>query len=88
MKVRSLVRLDPVGLHEDNDLGALIDGLQQDDPELRRLRRRILGLQRKLRARVDDQTWQVYLGLEEAMNERGSRLLSLMSERLRRRARS
>lgn len=79
MKVRPLVRLEDVA--DDDNLTALIDQLQRDDPGLRRLHRRILRLQRQLRARVDDGTWRVYLELEATVNERGSRLLNLVRKR-------
>lgn len=78
------MRLDHVP-EDDDDLTAPIDQIRLNDAELLRLQRRILRLQRKLRARVDDETWRVYLELEEAVNERGFRLLKLTSQESRRR---
>lgn len=63
-------------------LATLVDQLQRQDPELRRLHPRILRLQRQLRARVDDETWQVYLELETVVNERGSVVMSLVFKTL------
>lgn len=80
LKVIPLDRLDHVPAEED-DLAALIDQLHRDDPELRRLRGRILRLQRKLHARVDEDTWKVYLRLEEAVNERSSLLITKLAAR-------
>lgn len=86
LKLHPLVRLDPVPL-EEVELAALIDKLRREDLELRRLGQRILRLQRQLRARLDAETWKVYLAVEEAVNERGFRMLLLTTKRLRRRAR-
>lgn len=80
MKVVPLDRLDHVP--EEEDLAALIDQLHRDAPELQRLRRRILRLQRQLRALVDDGTWKVYLALEEAVNERSSLLATKLAARM------
>jgi predicted nucleic acid-binding Zn-ribbon protein len=80
LKVVPLDRLDHVPAEED-ELADLIDQLHRDDPELQRLRRRILRLQRQLRARVDDDTWRVYLRLEETVNERSSLLITKLVAR-------
>jgi len=67
---------------EDDDLAALIDQRHRDDPDLQRLRRRILRLQRQLHARVDEDTWRVYLRLEETANERSSLLATKLAARM------
>ncbi|MBX3127043.1 MAG: hypothetical protein KF718_10020 [Polyangiaceae bacterium] len=46
------------------------------------LRRRVLRLQRQLRAQVDEETWRLYLELEETMNERSSMLLTKLVARM------
>ncbi len=79
LKVVPLDRLDHVP--EADDLTALIDQIHRDDPELQRLRRRVLRLQRQLHARVDEDTWKVYLALEETVNERSSLLLTKLVAR-------
>jgi hypothetical protein len=81
LKVVTLDRLDHVP-HEDDDLAPLLDQLQRDDPEVRRLRGRILRLQRQLQDRVDEDTWKVYLRLEEAVNERSSLLLTKLAAQM------
>ena len=80
MKVVPLDRLDHVP--EEEDLAALVDQLHQKDPELQRLRRRVLRLQRQLHAREDDDTWKVYLRLEEAVNERSSLLATKLAAQM------
>lgn len=81
MKAAPLVRLDHVPL-EDDRLAAVLDQIQLDDPELQPLRRRVLRLQRQLRAQVDEETWRLYLELEETMNERSSMLLTKLVARM------
>jgi len=66
---------------DDDDLAALIDQLHRDTPELQPVRRRILRLQRQLRARVDEETWRVYLALEATVNERSALLLAKLAAR-------
>lgn len=81
LKDRNLVRPADVP-PDDDDLAALIDQLHRDTPELQPVRRRILRLQRQLRALVDDGTWNVYLALEEVANERSSLLATKLAARM------
>ena len=80
MKVVPLDRLDHVP-DEEEELAALLDQIQRDDPELQRLRRRVLRLQRQLRAQTDEETWRLYLRLEETVNERCSLMTKLVARR-------
>jgi hypothetical protein len=44
----------------------------------KRLRRKIIALQRRLRRRLDRSDWAIYLALDECVNERQARFLSYL----------
>lgn len=52
-----------------------LDRLLDRDPGFQRVNKRILLLQRKIKRVVSDETWRVYLALEELVNLRNSELL-------------
>lgn len=56
----------------DEAIALVIDGILLGTPSLRKLTKRVLQAQRKLRKAVDDDGWKKYLKLEEIVNERGS----------------
>jgi hypothetical protein len=59
-----------------------VDRIEGCDPDVRRLTRRAASQQRRLRLRVDQRTWEIYLALEELLNARHAcvvdRLVRLM----------
>ena len=50
--------------------GSAVDDLVHHEPELRVMARRIIELQERLRALVDDEGWRAYLDAEAASNAR------------------
>lgn len=44
----------------------------------KRIHKRILALQRRLKPKLDDAGWRLYLALEEALNERQAALLDYL----------
>lgn len=62
----------------DADLGAAVEAILRDDPDVARLSRRILRAQRRLRRLCSPEAWRAYLTVEQVTNERyeyASRLL-------------
>jgi hypothetical protein len=60
----------------------VIDDALQRSERLRRMTRRILKAQRKLRRLVDDDAWAAYLSLEDAANARSSKQMDLLFTRM------
>lgn len=48
----------------------------------KRIRHRILSLQRRLRPKLDTAAWRLYLALEDALNERQDALLDYLQKRV------
>ena len=57
----------------DEAIDLVIDAVLIGSKPLRRMTRRILRVERKLRKAVDDDAWHVFLKLEELLNERASK---------------
>lgn len=57
---------------DDEAIDLVIDAVLVGSKPLRRLTKKILGLQRRLHRKVDADAWKVFLALEEAINERAS----------------
>jgi predicted RNA polymerase sigma factor len=62
--------LTPKIAADNSALGRRMDRLLRHDPEIARLTKKILWLQGRLRARVDDRTWRLFLRLESAVSDR------------------
>lgn len=60
----------------------LIDDMFCGSSSLRRMRKRILHCQRRLREVASDEAWNAYLDLEAATNARSAKQLRLLFERL------
>lgn len=60
----------------------LIDDMFCGSNSLRRMRKRILSCQRRLREVASDEAWNAYLDLEAATNARSAKQLRLLFERL------
>jgi hypothetical protein len=62
----------------DQDLATTIDQILGADPEFKRLSRRILRAQRRLKRLCSPETWQRYLVVEQITNERYERVSRLL----------
>ena len=62
----------------DEAIALVIDGIMLGSKPLRKLTKRVLAAQRKLRKAVDDDGWKKYLALEEVVNERASAQMDVL----------
>ncbi len=62
----------------DEALDLVIDAVLIGDDGLRKLTKKILKQQKKLRHAVDDEGWKSYLRLEELLNERASEQMDVL----------
>ncbi len=56
----------------DEALGLVADAIIIGAKPLRRMTKKILRVERKLRRAVDDDAWAIFLRLEELLNERAA----------------
>jgi hypothetical protein len=63
----------------DELLGAAVDRVLLQDPQLRALSRLILQAQKALQARLSPEQWACYLSVEEATNERLAEALLIVA---------
>lgn len=63
---------------EDEAIDLVIDAVLVGSKPLRKLTKKIVGLQRRLQRKVDADAWKVFLALEEAVNERASLQMNIL----------
>ncbi len=67
------------GITDEAMLSLVIGGVLASSKPIRRLTKKVLRAQRRLRARVSRKGWAEYLALEEVVNERASMEVELIA---------